>query len=197
MSVQTRGRLLRAAKKVFSEKGYYNAQISHIIDTAGVARGTFYLYFKSKEEILKEILKEVVSELRVRIKVIDLKRDPVDQIVENIQRVLDFALEEKELARIVLQRNCDPKLFSTIEEFFDEVTSMVENSLRKGIDLGLLRECDTSVLAKALIGAVKEVIVGLLDKKDVDTKKVARDLVDLGLRGIWKGGESYGGFRAV
>ena len=197
MSVQTRGKLLKAAKKVFSEKGYYNAQISHIIDTAGVARGTFYLYFKSKEEILKEILKEVVKELKNRIKVVDLRYDPIDQITANIKRVLDFALEERELARIVLQRNCDPKLFSIIEDFFEEVTLMVQFSLKKGIALGLIRECDTYVLAKALIGGVKEVIVGLLDKEEVDTERVAKDLVSFGLRGIWKGGGSYGGFGSV
>jgi len=124
MSVQTRGRLLEAAKRVFSEKGYHGAQISHIIDEAGVARGTFYLHFRSKEEIFRELLQEVVEELKERIRVIDPGGDPIQQITENIARVVEFALEEKELARIVLQRNSDPRLFSVTDRFFDEVATL-------------------------------------------------------------------------
>ena len=200
MSVQTRGRLLEAAKKVFSERGFYNAQISHIIDEAGVARGTFYLHFRSKEEIFKELLKEVVSELRRIIKVIDLGDDPVRQIVENIAGVIDFALEERELARIVLERNSDPELMRATDEFFEEVTQMIRDSLEKGISLGLLRECDTQIIARSIVGALKEVILSLLDTEEVNTWEVAREVLDFGLRGLWKvseGGESHGSSSAL
>jgi len=200
MSVQTRGRLLEAAKKVFSEKGYYNAQVSHIIDEAGVARGTFYLHFRSKEEIFKELLREVVTELRRIIRVIDLREDPVSQILENISGVIDFALEERELARIVLERNSDPELMRATDEFFDEVTEMIRESLEKGISLGLLRECDTEIISRSIMGALKEVILSLLDKEDVDTWEVAREVLEFGLRGLWKaseGGESHGSSSAL
>ncbi len=199
MSVQTRGRLLNAAKKVFSERGYHNAQISHIIDEAGVARGTFYLYFKSKEEIFKELLEEVVAELKERIKVIDLSQDPKEQVIENIASVIEFALEERELAKIVLLRNSDPELFSLINEFFEEVTHIIRGSLDKGVALGLLRECDTELLARAVVGAIKEVIVGLLEREDIDTYGVAREILEFGTRGVWnlKGGESHGGSSAL
>jgi len=199
MSVHTRGRLIEAAKRVFSERGYYNAQISHIIDEAGVARGTFYLYFKSKEEILRKLLKEVVEELRERIKVVDLTKDPAEQVIENIARVLEFALEEKELTRIVLQRNCDPELFEIIEDFMGEVIEMIKGSLDKGIKLGLIRECNTEVVARGIMGGVKEIIIGLLDKEEVDVYEVAREIIDFGTRGVWKntGGESHGDFGAL
>ncbi|MDQ7038045.1 MAG: TetR/AcrR family transcriptional regulator [Aquificota bacterium] len=185
MSVQTRGRLLEAAKKIFSEKGYYNAQISHIIDEAGVARGTFYLYFKSKEDIFRELLNEVVRELRRRIKVVDPSRDPVQQVKENIQRVVELALEERELARIVLQRNCDPELFSITDRFFEEVVQLIKGSLDKGIALGLIRPCNTEVVARGVMGALKEIIVGVLDKEDVDPSEIADEIVEFGIKGVW------------
>ena len=185
MSVQTRGRLLEAAKKIFSEKGYYNAQISHIIDEAGVARGTFYLYFKSKEDIFRELLKEVVRELKERIKVIDLSGDPVQQVKENIERVIELALEERELARIVLQRNCDPELFSITDSFFEEVVQLIKGSLDKGIALGLISPCNTEVVARGIMGALKEIIVGLLDKEDVDPSRVAEEVLEFGIKGVW------------
>ncbi|MDQ7083067.1 MAG: helix-turn-helix domain-containing protein [Aquificota bacterium] len=108
MSVQTRGRLIEAAKRVFSERGYHNAQIAHIIDEAGVARGTFYLYFRSKEEIFRELLREVVEELKDGgCKVSGpCERTLLEQVVENVREGWGRpALEERELARIVLLRN--------------------------------------------------------------------------------------------
>ncbi len=170
MSVQTRGRLVETAKKVFSERGYHNAQISHIIDEAGVARGTFYLYFKSKEEIFNQ-------ELRSRIKTVDLSRNPVEQVVENFER------------------NCDPQLSKITEEFFEDVVAFISSSIEKGISMGLLRECDPKLLARAVVRAIKETIVGLLEEGGVDTYRVAKELVDLGARRVWKkqGGESHGG----
>ncbi|RLJ70047.1 TetR family transcriptional regulator [Hydrogenivirga caldilitoris] len=199
MSVHTRGRLIEAAKKVFSRKGYHNAQIAHIIDEAGVARGTFYLYFRSKEDIFKELLKEVVEELKERIRVIDPFHDPVEQVIENVERVIEFALEERELARIVLQRNSDPDLFRVINDFFEEVTRLIENSLWLGIEMGLIRECDTHLIARGILGALKEVISSLLDEENPDTYRVAKEIIELGMKGVWKpvGGESHGGNSAV
>src|SRR5918911_4796849 len=47
--------ILRAAIKVFAESGYFNAKVADVARVAGVADGTVYLYFKSKEEILRSI----------------------------------------------------------------------------------------------------------------------------------------------
>ena len=195
MSVQTRGRLIEAAKRVFSERGYHNAQISHIIDEAGVARGTFYLYFKSKEEILKELLQEVVSELKVRIREVNPYEEPEIQVLENIERVIEFALEERDLARIVIQRNSDPDLFGVIEDFFDQVSQMIERSLSRGVSMGIIRECDTDLIARAILGAMKEIILRLLDEDYVDVPAVAREVFEFAVRGVWKnkGGADHGG----
>ena len=195
MSVQTRGRLIEAAKRVFSEKGYHNAQIAHIIDEAGVARGTFYLYFKGKEEILKELLQEVVNELRERIKEVNPYEDPKTQVLENIERVIEFALEERDLARIVLQRNSDPELFGVVEDFFDQVSQMIERSLSRGVLMGVIRECNTGLVARAILGAMKEIILGLLEEEDIDVPAVAREILEFSVRGVWKnvGGADHGG----
>src|SRR3954463_5883173 len=47
--------ILRAAKEVFARNGYFNSKVADIARAAGVADGTVYLYFKSKEEILHSI----------------------------------------------------------------------------------------------------------------------------------------------
>lgn len=52
---RTRGQLVAAAAEVFAEKRYLDTNIADIVDRAGVAHGTFYRYFQSKEEIFREV----------------------------------------------------------------------------------------------------------------------------------------------
>lgn len=66
---RTRGALLEAARSVFERDGFLNARVADIVAEAGVAHGTFYTYFGSKEEVFKEVaisvVDEVLSSLRV------------------------------------------------------------------------------------------------------------------------------------
>ena len=62
--LETRRRLLDAAERVFGEIGFYGASIVKITEAAGVAQGTFYLYFASKQEIFEEL----VRDLNVRVR---------------------------------------------------------------------------------------------------------------------------------
>src|SRR3954465_9363078 len=61
-----RGRIMDAAIKVFAERGFHTATVAEIARAAGVADGTIYLYFKSKDELLLSIFDESMAELRER-----------------------------------------------------------------------------------------------------------------------------------
>src|SRR5437773_7216568 len=54
--VQTRARLLDAAKEIFEENGFLEARISDIAERAGLSHGSFYHYFDSKEQIFQEVV---------------------------------------------------------------------------------------------------------------------------------------------
>ena len=56
LALKTRENIIESAKKVISEKGFKEASIEDITQKAGVAKGTFYTYFKTKEEIIKELM---------------------------------------------------------------------------------------------------------------------------------------------
>src|SRR5450759_2683698 len=53
-----RERILRAAVDVFAQNGYFNAKVSEVARSAGVADGTIYLYFDGKEDLLVTIFRE-------------------------------------------------------------------------------------------------------------------------------------------
>ena len=64
----TRQRLLEAAESVFAELGYHEASIVKITEAAGVAQGTFYLYFTSKKEIFDELVRDLNGRVRHAMK---------------------------------------------------------------------------------------------------------------------------------
>lgn len=185
MSVQTKEKILKAAEKEFSQRGFYGTQISHIIQSAGVARGTFYLYFKSKEEVFQELLKRVVQDIRERIKPVDPTKDVISQIRQNIVSVAEYALQNRDLARIVLFRSCEPEYAKITECFFEELVKLVKRTLEKGIEMGILKPIDTELIARAIVGAGKEVLKGLISKEEVDLFKVADELINFCMGGIW------------
>src|SRR5690242_2645682 len=64
----TRRRILDAAEDVFGEMGYYEASISEITRRAGVAQGTYYIYFHSKREIFAELVEDIGERLRAEMR---------------------------------------------------------------------------------------------------------------------------------
>src|SRR5207253_4301956 len=76
--------ILRAATRVFARNGYFNSKVADIARAAGVADGTVYLYFKSKEEILHSIfdrsMDEAIAEARKRLKKLDDPREKLRRI---------------------------------------------------------------------------------------------------------------------
>jgi len=60
---RTRDRVVAAARKVFEEHGYHDARVTDISKVAGVAHGTFYTYFDSKEAVFREVLKRMQAEM--------------------------------------------------------------------------------------------------------------------------------------
>ncbi len=58
-----RARILRAAVRIFAKNGFYDARVSEVAKAAGVADGTIYLYFKSKDELLLSLFEDRVEAL--------------------------------------------------------------------------------------------------------------------------------------
>src|SRR5436305_7971283 len=94
--------IIEAAVRVFARKGYYNSRVSDIAREAGIASGTIYLYFKTKDDILVTLFREKmaawVSFVREEIKG---EPDPVAKIRRLV--ALHFSVLEKDpaLAEVV------------------------------------------------------------------------------------------------
>ena len=186
---ERRAQVLRHAKQIFAHKGYHRTNVADIISTAGIARGTFYLYFQNKKDLFQELLQQVQTELAARILRLRVGPDnpgPVAQLRANLGRVVKYVLEERELTDILLNHSTgfDRDLDEKISAFYDHIAALIQRSLDLGIEMQLVRPIDTRAIAYCILGAIKEV-VGLLSRDgEADTGRLVEEILDFGLRGV-------------
>src|SRR5437773_4744955 len=100
--VQTRARLLDAAKEIFEENGFLDARISDIAERAGLSHGAFYHYFDSKEQIFREIAEMLDDELAEPMDSVILSQSSSADPHERLQMALRQHLEHyRDEARIM------------------------------------------------------------------------------------------------
>jgi len=186
---ERRAQVLRHAKRIFARKGYHRTNVADIIARARIARGTFYLYFQNKKDLFEELLEQVVSELSTRIlrlKVGPEEANPVDQLRNNLRRVVSFVLDERELTDILLNHSSgfDRELDMKIREFYERIAQMIQRSLDLGIQMELVRKCDTRAVSYCILGGIKEVVGVLSRTRSRDAEILVQEILDFGLRGV-------------
>lgn len=188
-----RAQILRCAKEVFSKKGYHNASVSDLIAQAGIARGTFYIYFENKRHIFDTLLEDLLQELRRRIQPIKLEAgspEPLDQLKANIRRVLELVVNEPELIQILLHHasGLDEQARAVLDTFYDRLLTLIERSLEHGIRLGLVRRSDSRIVAACILGTVKEVADWLTaqQRQPPALDLLTEEIVNFGLHGLFR-----------
>ncbi len=186
-----REQLIHCAGEIFSEKGYYSANVADIIGRAGIARGTFYLYFDGKRQVFDSIIDTLLNGIDRRFRPIDLtpgSPSPFDQLRDNARQVLTYLLENRQQTQILLRHaegldeECDRKL----NQFYKKLENMIESSLKHGIEMGLVRQCNTRLSACCVIGLAKEAIRQLISSSEFvpDLSELVEELLNFGLLGV-------------
>lgn len=191
---ERRRQILEAAKLVFADAGYHGASIGAIIERAAIARGTFYLYFESKEAVFGALLDEAMTELRGRIVHVDTDAaapPPEVQLLDSIARVLEYIVSDRALATVLLSSSWTPdaEAAARLQAFYADVRSVIALSLARGAGLGILRPCHPERTAAALLGLVRGIVEYCVSNPvDVEGRigEVTRELIDVALRGVLK-----------
>ena len=163
--------ILRAAIKVFAGKGFFNSKVADIAGEAGIADGTVYLYFKSKDDILHSIfdraMAEFISEGKKEIEGID---SPEDKLRKIAGLHLERLGADRDLA-IVFQVELRGST-KFMQEFsaagFAEYLDIIRKTFEDGQKAGIFRgDMKPVVCAKILYGSLDEMVTNwvLSDKK--------------------------------
>lgn len=102
--VLTRQELLLAGRRLFSEKGLYESRVEDLTRIAGIAKGTLYLYFRDKEDLIQAVVTAGFELLQQRVRErTDGARTPSDVVSRIVAAHLEFFVENPDLMRIFHQ----------------------------------------------------------------------------------------------
>lgn len=149
---KTKRKIFETSLKLFSEKGYDATSIEEITATVGVAKGTLYYHFSSKEEIFNFLVEEG---MKLLINSIEIKIAKCDNVLDKIKAVsliqLKAVAKYENLLTIVLSQvwgNETRNVFC--KDKVMEYVKVIQEIVQEGVDNGDLVECDAEMLASEI-----------------------------------------------
>jgi TetR/AcrR family fatty acid metabolism transcriptional regulator len=157
--------IIRAAREVLAEQSYHGSSIKAIAKKAGIAIGTFYLYFRNKESLFQSIVDEMFSELLSAMKEERMKYDHVlDKLRASMEACVRLFIKEETLAKILLVQipNANHSMNNLLVEIEDELIKRTKEDLDEAVELGLIPEQDTYLSATAFVGSFRQLVISWL-----------------------------------
>ena len=183
--------LLEAARTVFAKKGFHGATVDEIAAAAGVAKGTVYLYYRSKQDVYWGALEHGITELHNQIRTrLAQEETPEKKVREFIAIKVHYFEANREFFRIYFSElgsgfSHPAQMPRNFDEIYLQQASLLEAAIRQGIEHGEIREIRADTAAVAISDLIRGIIVQRLlgwSKKDVESD--INFVFDLVWRGI-------------
>jgi AcrR family transcriptional regulator len=163
---RTRERLLRAAREVIEDGGYGAASVMAIAERAGVAAGTLYRHFTSKEELFVEVFRAVCSREERAMHAAASAIDDAASAVERLEAILatfaERALRNRRLAWALIAEPVDPLVDAERLAYRERYAAVVTHAVRAAIKAGEIPPQNVEFTAAALVGGCSEALAGPL-----------------------------------
>ena len=180
-----RADIVRAAIEVFSRLGAEAARVEDILEAAGVARRTFYKYFRDKEELLFEAVKDRIGGFEKQV----LEEvTPAQEAMANLRQVVDACFFHATVSNhrrfiitlMVEALDTNPRLSAEFRRILRRMRAFLTAVVRRGQERGMLRddvpaEAAAAVLVSGIIGAE---VQHYQDPTEVDLRRVLDTLVE-------------------
>jgi len=188
--------LLDAALDLFVERGFAATRSEDVAARAGVSKGTLYLYYPSKEELLKEVIRHhVINPIAEGVQIIRDFDGPTPELLALMLRLWWERIGETRASGIVKLMTSEVRNFPEIAQFYvDEVVTpsnqMLASVIQRGIARGEFRGVDVAEATHALVGplvflALNKHSLGACSAAFLlDPKVVIAALVDMVLYGL-------------
>jgi TetR/AcrR family transcriptional regulator, fatty acid metabolism regulator protein len=188
-ALEKRDAILRAATQVFARRGYFQSQVADVARAAGVAAGTVYLYFRSKDDLLVSIfertMKETLAEGRAAIAAVG---DPRERLRRIARLHLERMGRDRDLA-VVFQvelRQSTKFMERFSSTYLRDYLGIIRDTISEGQAAGTFRATvNPTVAAKALFGALDEMATNwILTTRPYALADQADEVIDLFLNGV-------------
>lgn len=186
---KTKRKIFETAMKLFAEKGYEATSVEEITATVGVAKGTLYYHFSSKEEIYNFLIEEGMKLLHnsIEIKTENLT-DPIAKLKAVITIQLKVIMKYDEFITILLSQiwGTEPR-HQHFRKYIYEYIDVIQKIIEEGIEKGVIRNCDSHLMASSVFGAICSAKIYKLEKEqDMDITQVVNSILEYMLKGMHK-----------
>lgn len=180
-----REKLIEAALKLFCEKGFQNTSTANISKEAGVATGTLFLYFPSKEELINTLYKEKKQQLAQAFQEGLLVDTNIKNKLKHIwEKAVEWAIENKYAFRFLMMYNSSPFISNLTKEEAAASFSFTETFINDGIEQGIFLDLDPQ-LFQALFGGHWTATVDYLTQRPQIAQK--QSIIEQTFNLFWKG----------
>jgi AcrR family transcriptional regulator len=185
-----RERLLESAKRLFSQRGYYATSVEDIVEIAGFSKGTFYFYFKSKEELFKSLVEEMHLNIVKRLEGFLERELPLeDALIEHAKVFLEDIYQNRHIAQIFLFQ-----LVGTTEEFRElyytkvaHLREMLTKMVNKAIQRGEITYKNPENIVNLYSGFLRMLVLEyVFREKEPDLERV-KSLAQEGVKVLFRG----------
>lgn len=176
---KTKRKIFEASMKLFAAKGYDATSIEEITATVGVAKGTLYYHFSSKEEIFNFLVEEGVKLLKNSI---EIKTDKLENSIDKIRAIvliqLKVLVKYEDFMSIVLSQIWGTDVKSKIcKKYIFEYISMIEEIVIEGMKKGEVQQGDSNIIASGIFGfACSSLIYKMRIEKEIKIDKVFHEI---------------------
>ncbi len=181
---ENRAALLKAARTVFAEMGYGAAGVRDIVRRTDLASGTFYNYFKDKEEIFEAVVAEMSVELMKRHRQNRAKARTAEEFFRGHASVyLNFVAKDPEVLAFG-RNNITPVRMLMEKPDLQVMARQLHDDVGNAIAQGILPDVDVSYLVAALSGMVFETSVVMVSRDPVDPDEATEFVTKLMMGGL-------------
>jgi TetR/AcrR family fatty acid metabolism transcriptional regulator len=185
--------IIDAAVRVFARNGFYNSRVSDIAREAGIASGTIYLYFKTKDEILVTLFREKMAAFVAGLrKAIADEADATARVRRLIRLHFETLEANPDMAEVVqVELRQGQKFFRgasahEISAYFDLIGAVLQEGVAAGV---FRRDLPVKVATKILFGAMDQVTTSwVLGKRGYRLTDAAEPVADIFLKGVTRDG---------
>lgn len=184
---KTKRKIFETSMKLFAEKGYDATSIEEITATVGVAKGTLYYHFSSKEEIFNFLVEEGMKLLQNSI---DIKTAKLTSFIDKIKAVvliqIKIVVKYENLITILLSQiygkearnqKCQKHIYGYI--------NTIEQIVKQGMEVGEIKQGDPKVIATEIYGLIASGLVyKLKDEEEIDIMKLYKGFENTIIEGL-------------
>jgi len=185
-----RERILDAAERVFARHGFYNARVAEIAQVAGVADGTIYLYFKSKDDLLISLFESRMERLNTQLsEAVSTGTSAPERIQCFLDAYAALAKDNPNVAEVLTieLRQSSKFMKEYANPRFGDFLRLLAGIIEEGQRAGELHDgIPPQTAARAMFGAIDELVLAwvLGGGEKFDIVRAAEQLGDMMLRGL-------------